>query len=150
MNFKALVCFILLTRVFDSVQPPVREDRILGKWISAQKNVIVEVYRKNNDFKAKIVWFDDSDDPSRPMNVRLDHRNPDPVLQKRRVIGSEVLRGLAYNPQKDCWENGFIYDAKSGREWNSAVSLSGDDVLSVRGYWHVKLLGKTLTFKRVK
>ena len=56
-------------------------DAILGKWITAQDNLEVEVYKLNNEYKAKIIWFKDDDDLTRPMNVRMDEKNPDKYLR---------------------------------------------------------------------
>ncbi|MGI4749314.1 MAG: DUF2147 domain-containing protein [Janthinobacterium lividum] len=124
------------------------QDRILGKWMSVEKNVMVNVYKNGNKYGAKLIWFDDSDDKSKPMNTRIDYNNPDKTLQNRKLIGLEVVDNLDYNPTTSSWENGMIYDAKSGRNWSSAATITSDDLLKVTGYWHFKFLGKTMVFKR--
>lgn len=124
-------------------------DRICGKWMSEEKNCIVQVYKAGNEFGAKLLWFDDSDDKSKPMNTRTDYKNPDPNLQNRKIIGMDVLDDLVYVPKTDTWENGIIYDAKSGRKWSSAVSFTSSGTLKVTGFWHFKFIGKTMTFKRI-
>lgn len=146
-HFVFLILIVCANKV--SAQNINPADRILGKWISQQKNVIVQVHKDGKDeFGAKLLWFDDSDDPSVPMNARTDYKNPNKVLRNRKLIGMEVLDGLTYNPETNSWENGMIYDAKSGHTWNSAVVLD-DDLLKVSGYWHFKFLGKTMVFKRM-
>ncbi|QQL50353.1 DUF2147 domain-containing protein [Mucilaginibacter ginkgonis] len=124
-------------------------DQVIGNWMSAEKNLIVQVYREGDDFKAKVIWFDDSDDPSKPMESRIDDSNPDKSLRTRKIIGMQVLRNLAYSPSTHSWENGMIYDAKSGREWNAAASIDKAGMLRVTGYWHFKFIGKTMKFSRV-
>jgi len=124
------------------------QDRICGKWLSAEKNVMVQVYKNGNKYGAKLIWFDDSDDKNKPMNTRVDYKNPDVKLRKRKLIGMEVVDNLEYNPATDSWENGMIYDAKNGRTWSSAANISNEGVLKVTGYWHFKFLGKTMTFNR--
>ncbi|MVN23337.1 DUF2147 domain-containing protein [Mucilaginibacter arboris] len=126
-------------------------DKICGKWMSEEKNCIVNVYKSGNEFGAKLMWFNDSDDKSQPMNARTDYKNPDPTLRKRKLIGMEVLENLTYNPATNSWENGIIYDAKSGHKWSSAASLAANNtnILKVTGYWHFKFLGKTMTFNRM-
>lgn len=123
-------------------------DKICGKWISAEKNVIVQVFRAGNEYNAKLVWFDDSDDKSKPMNTRIDYKNPDKSLRTRKLIGMDVLDNLTYNARTNSWENGMIYDAKSGHNWNSAVFIDDNGSLKVTGYWHFKFLGKTMVFNR--
>ena len=124
------------------------QDKIVGKWISEKKNLIVQVYKDDDEFKAKILWFDDRDDPSRPMYTRLDDQNPDPKLRKRKIAGMEVLRNLKYNADDNIWDNGLIYDAISGREWSSYAYFTADGVLKVKGYWHFKFIGQAIAFTR--
>lgn len=124
------------------------QDKIIGKWLSAEKNVMVQVYKNGDKYAAKLIWFDDSDDKNKPMNTRVDYKNPNPSLRKRKLIGMEVVDNLEYNPATDSWENGMIYDAKNGRTWSSAANISNEGVLKVTGYWHFKFLGKTMTFNR--
>lgn len=126
-----------------------KEDDILGRWMSIQNNFMVEVYKSGNEFRAIIVWFDDSDDPSRPMNDRRDIENPDKELRTQKILGSDVLKELTYSPKNKVWRNGFVYDATSGRTWNANAWIMKDGRLKVRGYWHFQFLGQNLFFKRV-
>ena len=49
------------------------------------------------------------------MNTRTDEHNPDPKLRQRKILGiMEVLSRLRYNPKSKPWENGKIYDPKTG------------------------------------
>jgi uncharacterized protein (DUF2147 family) len=126
-----------------------KQDAIVGKWMSIKGNLLVEVYKLNHDFKAKVVWFDDRDDKSKPYNTRMDEKNPDNSLRKRRILGMDVLHGLVYNSEDDRWENGRIYDAKSGKTWDASVWITSDRLLKVRGFWHFEFLGETMQFRRV-
>ncbi len=146
-----LFCFGNLNRssaqiLTTSVLP---QDRICGKWISEQKNCIIQVYKNGNEYGAKLTWFDDSDDKTKPMNMRVDEKNPNKALQSRKLIGMDVADNLTYNPETNSWENGLIYDAKSGRTWSSAASLSREGMLKVTGYWKFKFIGKSMNFKRI-
>ncbi|TSD67500.1 DUF2147 domain-containing protein [Inquilinus sp. KBS0705] len=128
--------------------PTAADEMICGKWESAQKNIIVQVYKDdNNQFKGKIVWFNDGEG-NKKMATWTDVHNPDPALRSRKILGLNVLEKLTYNPKSNSWEDGMIYDAKSGRKWNSSAYLAKDGSLKVKGYWHVKFIGKTMTFHR--
>ncbi|MEO8819290.1 MAG: DUF2147 domain-containing protein, partial [Ginsengibacter sp.] len=100
-------------------------------------------------FRAKIIWFK-VDDKTRPMNTRLDVKNPDPKLRSRKWLGMEVVRNLKYNSEDNEWEGGVIYDAKHGREWDSVAWINDDGLLKVKGYWVFRWISETLTFKRVE
>ncbi|MEO6136792.1 MAG: DUF2147 domain-containing protein [Ginsengibacter sp.] len=146
---KTLFLFLLLISCQCLVYAQNNADEILGKWMSVQNNCMVDVYKNGQEYRAKIIWFDDSDDPSRPMNERLDIENPDKKLRSQKILGSNVLKELIYNYKNKVWKNGYVYDATSGRTWNASVWLLADGTLKVRGYWHFQFLGQNLFFKRV-
>lgn len=125
-------------------------DKICGRWQSEKKNCIVEVTHENDDFVARLVWFDDSDEPSRPMETRVDYKNPDKNLRTRKLIGMSVLEGLEYKAKTDSWENGQIYDAQTGKKWNAAAALVSPGKLKVTGYWHFKFIGRSMMFNKVQ
>lgn len=124
-------------------------DNIVGKWIASDdKNLIVQVYRTGNEYKASIVWFDDSDVKTKPMAARCDTKNPDKNLRTRKLIGLDVLSGLTYNADDDEWQDGHIYDPSSGKEYNAKAWLTSDGNLKVRGYWHIQMLGQNMCFSK--
>lgn len=124
------------------------EDVVCGKWQMVDGSLIVQVYREAGEFRARIVYFDDHDD-TKPLDYWTDDLNPNPALRSRKILGMNVVEKLTYNPSTNTWEDGMIYDAKHGRYWNSSAYLTKDGLLKVKGYWHIKLIGKTLTFKRI-
>ncbi len=121
---------------------------IEGKWISAEENIIVEVFKTGNTYRGKVVWFSDGGNKDDPMALRTDKYNPDPSLRQRKLIGMEVLTGLTYNNEEGEWQDGKIYDALSGKTWSASASIAENGNLNVRGFWHYEFLGKTMTFIR--
>ncbi len=121
-------------------------DAILGKWITTTENCVIEVYKQAGEFKAKILWFQEG---KKAINEYTDEKNPDPALRTRKVLGMDVVHGLHYDADEKQWVDGQIYDATSGKEWDSVVWLTSDNLLKVKGYWLFKFLSKTKTFKRV-
>lgn len=124
-------------------------DNIIGKWMSAEKNLEVEVFKIANEYRAKVIWFDDSDDKGSPMAVRCDVKNPDKALRTRKIIGMEVMHGLVYNATDMEWQDGRIYDSSSGKDWNAKAWLTHDGGLKVRGFWHFEFLGQNISFKKI-
>ena len=131
-----------------SVTTTNQEDAIIGKWMTVDNNLEVQVYRQENDFRAKVIWFK-IEDTTRPMNTRTDDMNPNPKLRSRKWLGMEVLRNLRYNAADNEWTDGVIYDAKHGKEWDSVVWINKNGLLKVKGYWVFRWISETLTFKRV-
>lgn len=109
--------------------------------------MIVEVYKNRDQFRAKIVWF--KDDQSKAMDEWRDKHNPDPALRERKILGMDVLSGLRYDGSSHTWGGGMIYDAQHGKQWNAAGYIDKDGSLKVKGYWHFKIIGKTMVFTRV-
>ena len=83
------------------------------------------------------------------MGEWTDSKNPDEALRSRKILGMDVLEKLRYDAGSNSWEDGMIYDAKNGREWNASAYISKDGLLKVKGYWHFKFIGRTLVFKRI-
>ncbi|MEO6000615.1 MAG: DUF2147 domain-containing protein [Chitinophagaceae bacterium] len=123
---------------------------IVGTWMSSQRNVMVKIYTDSSFFKGKVIWFDDSDNKSLPMNVRKDIKNPNKNLRLRKIIGIDVLRGLRYNAKCKCWQDGKIYDVQTGRTWNASITLENINKVKVRGFWHYEFIGKSMIFRRVR
>ncbi|QHS56165.1 DUF2147 domain-containing protein [Mucilaginibacter sp. 14171R-50] len=124
-------------------------NRICGKWQASEKNLTVEVYPYKNTFKAKIIWFSGGVSKAKPMETITDIKNPDPALRNRKVLGLDVVQDLKYNARTNSWESGKIYEVQSGKYWNAAAYIDKSGLLKVKGYWKVKFLGKTMTFKRL-
>ena len=145
-KFFSLVFFLSLSLHLAADTVP-ESDRILGKWVASDKKLIVQVYKDRGQFRAKIIWF--NDDPSKPMEDWRDKHNPDPALRSRRIVGLEILSGLKYDTGSHTWEGGKIYDAQHGKYWDAAGYIDKDGSLKVKGYWHIKLIGRTMVFNRV-
>lgn len=147
---KCIVITLFTFFMVSKVQAGNSPDAILGKWVALpKKNFMVEVFRVGKEYKGRLVWFNDRDDPSKPMKLRMDEKNPDPALRNRKLLGLEVLTDMIYNAATNRWESGKIYDAKSGRIWSSSASLTNDGTLLVRGFWHFEFIGKNMNFKKV-
>jgi len=145
-GFSGLLSFFVFTA---AITAQTKQDRILGIWMSTENKLMVEVYKVNNSFKAKVLWFNDTDDKSKPYTIRTDEKNPDHSLRNRKLLGLEVLHGLTYNAEEDKWENGRIYDAKSGKTWDASIAITDEHLLKVRGFWHFEFFGETMKFKRI-
>ncbi|MBD1367143.1 DUF2147 domain-containing protein [Mucilaginibacter sp. ZT4R22] len=144
--------FSLLLFTVNSGEAPVAalaaDEQICGKWQNQDKNLIVQVYKEDSEFRAKIVWFNNGDG-LKAMETSTDKHNPNPALRSRKLLGMNVLEKLVYDPDSNSWEDGIIYDAQNGRHWNSSAYINKDGALKVKGYWHFKFIGKTMTFNRI-
>jgi uncharacterized protein (DUF2147 family) len=122
-------------------------DKILGKWMSAAKDMTVEVYKHNGYYQAKVIWF--VCDEGFVMSDFKDKKNPNSALRSRPWLGMNVLENLQFK-HKNEWGNGKIYDPNSGHTFSSVCHLENGNILKVRGYWLYEWMGKNLTFHRVE
>ncbi|TXF74833.1 DUF2147 domain-containing protein [Chryseobacterium sp.] len=139
---------VLLLFLAIQISAQTSKNDVLGRWISSDKSVAVNVYKEGNNFKAKVIWFDERLGSGTPMNTRKDTHNPEEDLRNRKIIGMDVLENLNYNSENQRWENGKIYDASSGRTWDTFAEIQKNGKLYVRGFWKFSWIGKTLYFSR--
>ena len=81
----------------------------------------------------------------------LDDKNQDESLRSRPVMGLLLLTDFVFDGD-DEWEDGKIYDPKSGKTYSCYIEFHDDskNELKVRGFIGVSLIGKTTYWTRVK
>jgi uncharacterized protein (DUF2147 family) len=121
------------------------ENAILGIWYNTEKTAQVEILKKGSEFIGKIVWLKDPNPGGKPS---VDKENPNPKLKSRPLMGLNLLEGLTYS--SDMWEDGTIYDPKTGKTYSCQVQLKSSQILEVKGYIGFSLIGRTVEWTKVK
>ncbi|PWS30353.1 DUF2147 domain-containing protein [Pedobacter paludis] len=121
------------------------KDAIVGKWLNPSGEGQIEIYKKGDKYYGKLAWLKEPNLNGKP---KLDANNPAENLKKRPLLNLEILKDFVYDEGK--WTDGTIYDPKSGKTYSCNMTLKGNDVLNVRGYVGISLLGRSETFRRVK
>lgn len=116
---------------------------ITGTWYNEEKDGKIEIFIENGKYHGKIVWVD-----LEPGENGLDENNPDPELRDRSLIGLKILEGFEYDDGE--YEDGDIYDPKSGNTYSCTMRLEEDDRLYVRGYVGISLIGRTTYWTRAE
>lgn len=98
------------------------------------------MYEKNGKYFGKSIWG------TKPGK---DVKNPNPKLRQREVIGMEFLTDFEYNPKANEYQNGKIYDPRSGKTYDCKMWFGKDGNLRVRGYLGFSMLGMTVVFERI-
>jgi len=145
----ALIGMMVFPMLQVQAQDVVAKD-VLGKWLNEDKDAHIEIFMKGDKFFGKLVWIKDPID-SETGKPKLDKHNPDPELQKRPSLGLELLTNFVFDD--DEWEDGEIYDPKTGKTYSCYMEFPDEDNLNrlkIRGYVGVSLLGKTTYWTRVK
>ena len=120
-------------------------DKIIGEWLNEEKDGKIEIYKTGNLYYGKIIWGN-SVYESDGQSLQKDVKNPDEKLRNRQLLNLVILHHFEY--KDDIWDNGKIYDPKSGKTYHCIIKLR-DDKLEIRGYVGISLLGRTTYWEKV-
>lgn len=140
------IAFLLITLLF-STQVLLAQDKILGNWLSEEKDGRIEIYKTGDKYSGKLVWGKDlvEADGKTPRKDRTDTKNPDAKLKSRPLLGLVLLTNFTYDDGE--WTGGKIYDPKSGKTYSCTMKLKGDK-LEIRGYIGLSMFGRTTVWTR--
>lgn len=120
-------------------------DAVLGVWKNGEGTGMVQIYKKADKYYGKIVWLKVVNDPDG--TPRKDLNNPEEKLRTRPLKGLENLRDFVFKGDNK-WEEGRIYDPKTGNDYACEMKLVDENTLEVRGFIGVSLFGRTDVWKR--
>jgi uncharacterized protein (DUF2147 family) len=117
----------------------------VGIWYDDTGKGAVRIEQCENKLCGKIYWLKDTlNAEGKPL---IDRHNPNESQRTRPICGLQVIGGLASMSDGE-WDAGWIYDPKEGKSYSVAMKLDGPDTMKVTGYLVMKLMGRTLTWKR--
>ncbi len=121
-------------------------DAVNGVWLNEEKDAKVQIYKNGNQYFGKLIWMARplEDDGKTP---RRDAKNTNSSLRSRPLQGLVILTGFEYDADDKEWEDGKIYDPKSGKTYSSKMKLKGN-TLEIRGYVGAPMFGRTTTWTR--
>lgn len=108
-------------------QPLAAADPITGRWITEEKDAVIQIGSCGASLCGKIAKFLVA--PPQGVNQR-DVNNSDPAKRSRKLLGMSVLTG--FSEESDLWR-GEIYDPKSGKSYRSVIRRKSANVLEVKG-----------------
>lgn len=100
---------------------------ITGDWVTADRNAVVRITSCGIQKCGTVVRVL----ARGPAVPQADVNNPDAALRSRPFVGLKVLSG--FTAEASAWVNGRAYDPKTGRTYNSKLSLNPDGTLIVTG-----------------
>ena len=143
LKFFGFLFFLFYCFIVSNIYAQANPDAILGIWFNEEKDAKIKVYRESGKFYGKIVWHKTGDDIS-----AFDENNPDPELRKRKKVGLVILTDFEFDDGQ--WEDGEIYDPKSGKTYSCVIKLQKDGSLHVRGYVGISLFGRTTSWTKAE
>ena len=138
MKISKTICIILLLSLpFKSLLAQAAADKIVGYYLTLDDDTKkeksqVQIYKNTNGkYYGKIVWLKEPNENGKP---KLDKHNPDEKLQKRAIMGLEILKGFTYNKSDMEWSDGSIYNPTSGKTYHCFIKFESPTSLKIRGY----------------
>lgn len=143
MKSFCLTLLILLSVVTSQAQ---NKDAIVGVWQNPTGEARIQIFKQADSYFGKIIWLKE---PTKDGHPRTDDNNPDPALASQPIMGLQLLRNFKYKGD-NLWEDGTIYDPKSGNTYSCKITAAGNDKIDIRGYIGISLLGRSETWTRMK
>lgn len=118
---------------------------ILGDWYNQEKDAIINIYEEGGKYHGKITWMlNPIDENGKP---KTDPLNPDESLRSRARMGMIIMYNFVFEGDNK-WDDGNIYDPKSGNEYSGTMTLISENNLDLRGYVGIPLFGRTSNWTR--
>lgn len=99
---------------------------VYGAWLNAEKTTVMDITDCSGGPCGTLVWIDHPE----PGTV-ADEENPDPKLRARPLLGLTILSG--FEPRKDSWNKGRVYDPMSGNTYSAKLRRRDDGTLELKG-----------------
>ncbi len=146
---RKLFIFLLPLFFFNAIysQETKYNKLLTGKWLSEDGDAIIRIYEENGKVFGKIIWLKEPNNEEG--HPKVDDKNPNPAFQRRKVLGLVIMRNFVYKKGL-FWSNGSIYDPKSGKTYDANLELKEKNILSLRGYVGISLIGRNSVWHRVK
>jgi uncharacterized protein (DUF2147 family) len=119
-------------------------DLILGEWTSEDKGSRIEIYKLGDEYFGKLLWSDDLFEAD-GVTSKKDTQNTNPKLRSRNLQHVNILHDFVYDDR--IWDNGKMYDPKSGKTYNCILKLR-EKLLEIRSYIGIPLLGRSTYWQR--
>lgn len=117
----------------------------VGLWYDDTGRGAVELVPCGAKLCGRIAWLKETvNAEGQPLVDRL---NPNPARRTTPICGLQVIGDVQKLPEGS-WDQGWIYDPKTGSSYNVALTLQGPDQLKVTGYKGIKLLSKSFIWTR--
>lgn len=137
-----VLCTFVLSTAWAQKEPAIP----VGSWMNEEKEARFEIFACGTKLCGKITWLKE---PLRNGKPKMDDKNPEAKLRSRPILGMVFMKDFAYEGNNK-WDDGTIYDPKSGKTYSCYMRVTDKDHMEVKGYIGISLIGRTQTWTRVK
>ncbi|MBT5859255.1 MAG: DUF2147 domain-containing protein [Flavobacteriales bacterium] len=120
--------------------------QIEGEWFNEEKDAIITIEKgSDNSYFGKITWMKFPNDENG--NPKTDPLNDDENLRSRSRLGMKIMYDFVYDGEEE-WDDGEIYDPKSGNTYSGTINMISKNRLNLRGYVGISWFGRTSHWTR--
>jgi len=141
--------FVFAALLFLAFQAAAQADKVVGFWLTEEKDAQVQIVKAaDGKYDGAIVWLDEPNEDNGTQ--KIDDENPDPALQKRPILGLQLLNDFIYNSKDKEWQDGKIYDPDSGNTYDCYMWFDEDgNILKIKGFiLGMRFIGRTSEWYR--
>ncbi len=120
------------------------ENKIMGKWTNEDQTQVIQVEKKGEVFVGQLADYKNGND-----EVLLDLENKDEEKRSRNLLGEDVWLNFIFDPAKEIWTSGEIYNFKNGNIYNGKIQVEEDELKLTGHYGFFFFLAKTQKWTRV-
>ena len=142
-TFTFLLSFFLFTSLTKA--QPFKATDLVGDWVVSEKTAVITFFQDGHKFYGMTSWM------GKPKNedgtYRLDIKNPDPAKRSQKLLGALLCKNFEYTGD-GVWEEGTIYDSRSGKTYNAKIKMKDINTITLRGFIGISLIGGSDTWTR--
>jgi len=121
-----------------------KADAIIGTWLMPDNAGKIKIYKENDHFNGKIIWFKETEKDGSPLK---DKNNPNENLRSRTIVGTNVMKNFKYKG-KNIWDEGTFYAPQLGKVTTPTCNLIDKNHLEIEiSLW---LFSKTIKLTRIE
>lgn len=136
-----LICFL----AFTTLKAQKNNELPIGTWTNEEKEARFQIYNCGEKLCGKIIWLKEPLENGKP---KVDKKNPDAQLRDRPTLGMVFMKNFSFEGDNK-WDNGTIYDPKSGKTYSCYMKILNKDKMEVKGYIGISLVGRSQIWTRV-
>jgi len=136
-----LLSFLLVAATYFSAKAQ-KADDIIGIWMPSEGTSYIQIYKnkKNEKYYGRVVWLKEPND---------ENGKPKTDPEGEPILKMVNLKDFVFDDGE--WEDGTIYDPKSGNLYYCSIEMPKKDKLDVRGSLDpFGLVGRTDVWVRMK
>ncbi len=123
-------------------------DKVVGLWLTEDGDSKVKIFKATNGkYYGKIVWLEEPNEEDG--TPKVDDENPNESLQSRPVMNMQILKDFVWDEDDTEWDDGEIYDPKTGNTYSSYMWFEGDK-LNVKGYIGFAFIGRSTVWTKTQ